>query len=272
VTLSNDHHSELDAAIGEVDRVRKLVGKIKVRQIRNAEHRDLLKATALSWFRSRRPSIAVALPADLVELIDRPYRAILDACERDAARTTFLAAATGAKSALVAARGAVLVPPTAARSGDAPPDFVPLASDPTMQAILLRRWDECRRCLDAGAPLAATVMMGGLLEALFVARANKLSDKSRLFKSHAAPIDAKTKKPLDLRQWTLAPYIDVGHDLKWISRSAKDVAAILRDYRNYVHPEKERSHGVTLTPDDALMFWEVTKTLSRELLAMKGGA
>jgi hypothetical protein len=113
-------------------------------------------------------------------------------------------------------------------------------------------------------------MMGGLLEALFVSRANKLSDKATLFTSAAAPIDSKTKKPLDLRQWTLAPYIDVGHDLKWISRSAKDIAVILRDYRNYVHPEKERSHGVVLSPDDATMFWEVTKTLSRELLSMKG--
>lgn len=270
--MPNDHHAEIDAAIGEVDRLRKLVTKIKARQVRNAEHRDLLKATALSWFRSRRPAIVSAVPADLLEAIDRPYRAILDACERDAARTTFLAAATHVKSALVVARGAVLVPTRTARSGDVPPDFVPLASDPSMQTILLRRWDECRRCLDAGAPLAATVMMGGLLEALFVARANKLADKSRLFKSPATPIDSKTKTPLDLRQWTLAPYIDVGHDLKWISRSAKDVAAILRDYRNYVHPEKERSHGVALTPDDAMMFWEVTKTLSRELLTMKGSA
>jgi hypothetical protein len=48
------------------------------------------------------------------------------------------------------------------------------------------------------------------------------------------------------------------------------VAVILRDYRNYIHPEKERSHSVALSPDDAAMFWEVTKTLSRELLAMKG--
>ena len=270
--MSIDHHSELDAAILEIERTRKLLGRLKVRQIRNAEHRDLLKATALSWFRSRRPSIVPSMSPDLLEAIDRPYRSILDACEREATRNTFLTAVIDAKRALVAARGAVLVAPTTSRSVDVPPDFVPLASDPPMQAILLRRWDECVRCLEAGAPLAATVMMGGLLEALFVARANRLADKSRLFKSSAAPIDGKTKKPLDLRQWTLAPYIDVGHDLKWISRSAKDVAAILRDYRNYVHPEKERSHGVTLTSDDAVMFWEVTKTLIRELLAMKGAA
>jgi len=152
----------------------------------------------------------------------------------------------------------------------AAPAFGPLAADPQMQAILTRRWEECTRCLLASAPLAATVMMGGLLEALFVSRANKLADKSALFRSPAAPIDSKTKKALDLRQWTLAPYIDVGHDLGWISRSAKDVAAILRDYRNYVHPEKERAHGVNLSGDDAAMLWEITKSLSKELLGMKG--
>ncbi|MDW7761680.1 MAG: hypothetical protein SCM96_13730 [Acidobacteriota bacterium] len=113
-------------------------------------------------------------------------------------------------------------------------------------------------------------MAGGLLEALFVSRANKLADKSALFRSPAAPIDGRTQKALNLRQWTLAPYIDVGHDLGWISRSAKDVAAILRDYRNYVHPEKERAYGINLSVDDAAMLWEITKTLSKELLSLKG--
>jgi hypothetical protein len=182
----------------------------------------------------------------------------------------YVSAVRRAKDALVNVRNDALVAAPTMRTGDTAPAFGALAADPQMQAILTRRWEECTRCLQASAPLAATVMMGGLLEALFVSRANKLSDKGALFRSKAAPIDPKTKKALDLRQWTLAPYIDVGHDLAWISRSAKDVAAILRDYRNYVHPEKERAHAVTLSVDDAEMLWEITKTLSKELLAMKG--
>ena len=75
------------------------------------------------------------------------------------------------------------------------------------------------------------------------------------------------KKPLDLGEWTLRPYIDVAFELGWISKSGKDVAAVLRDYRNYVHPEKERSHGVVLTEGDSAMFWEVTKSLVRQLLS-----
>jgi hypothetical protein len=50
------------------------------------------------------------------------------------------------------------------------------------------------------------------------------------------------------------------------SRSGKDVAAVLRDYRNYVHPEKQRWLGVTLNACDSSMFWEVTKSLAQQLL------
>lgn len=210
------------------------------------------------------------MPAEIIDSIDIPYRTVLNATDKHSSKNTYVSAAKLAKKTLVEARTRALVPQPTVRTADSTPSFASLAADQVMQSILERRWEECRRCIEAGAPLAATVMMGGLLEALLVARANRLSDKSKLFKATATPVDPKTKKPLDLRQWMLGPYIDVGHELKWISNSAKNVAVILRDYRNYIHPEKERSHGVALSPDDAAMFWEVTKTLSRELLAMKG--
>jgi hypothetical protein len=109
-------------------------------------------------------------------------------------------------------------------------------------------------------------MMGGFLEALFVARANQMADKAPLFRAKASPIDHKSKKPLPLSDWTLRHYVDVAYELGWISRSGKDVAAVLRDYRNYVHPEKQRAHGVTLNAHDSSMFWEVTKSLAQQLL------
>jgi len=211
--------------------------------------------------------------AEVVEQIDIPYRTILNAADRHSSKNTYISAAKFAKQTLMEARARALTStptPATGHAVDSAPHFAPLVADPPMQRILERRWDECKRCIDAAAPLAATVMMGGLLEALLVARANRLSDKSKLFRAATTPVDPKTKKPLDLRQWTLGPYIDVGHELGWISDSARHVAVILRDYRNYIHPEKERSHGIALSSDDALMFWEITKTLSRELLAMKG--
>ena len=268
-----DPYADLDDLVREIDRALRVLKRINGAQVRNAEHRDFFRATALSWFHTRRTVVAQDMGTEVVEQIDTPYRTILDATDRHSSKNTYIEAAKLAKQTLIEARSRALVPvssPAFQHTVDSAPGFGPLVSDPAMQSILERRWDECRRCIDAGAPLAATVMMGGLLEALLVARANKLSDKSKLFKASATPIDPKTKKPLDLRQWMLGPYIDVGHELMWISNSAKHVAVILRDYRNYIHPEKERSHGIALSTDDAAMFWELTKSLSRELLAMKG--
>lgn len=265
-----DYHSELSAAIGEADQALKRLARITAVQIRNSEHRDYLRAIAYSWFRSRRPTITQHVAAEQLDAVDTQFRIILDASERSAAKNTFVAALKAAKDALMKARTGALSGAPLVSSADTVPDFSPLASDPAMQAILSRRWQECRRCIDAHAPLAATVMMGGLLEALFVARANKLGDKSHLFKCAGTPIDGRTKKPLDLKSWTLAPYIDVGHELKWISSTARDVASVLRDYRNYIHPEKERSHGVTISPADTEIFWELTKSLARQLLSLQG--
>ncbi|MBL8230659.1 MAG: hypothetical protein JNL98_19360 [Bryobacterales bacterium] len=66
----------------------------------------------------------------------------------------------------------------------------------------------------------------------------------------------------------LKSYIDVAHELSWISTSAKDVGVVLRDYRNYVHPQKEYSHGIVLTPEDARVLWDVAKTIVRQLLVL----
>ena len=64
----------------------------------------------------------------------------------------------------------------------------------------------------------------------------------------------------------LKDYIDVVHELGWITASAKDVGAVLRDYRNYIHPQRQLSHGVHLRLDDAELFWEIRKSISRQVI------
>jgi hypothetical protein len=72
--------------------------------------------------------------------------------------------------------------------------------------------------------------------------------------------------PLPLKDRTLKHFIDVAHELKWISQSAKDVGVVLRDYRNFIHPQKELSHGIELKSDDAALLWDVAKSISKQLL------
>jgi len=174
-----------------------------------------------------------------------------------------------AKSALVHVRANLLTAPqplASVSSDDHIPDFSPLAGSAEMREVLGRRWEECRKCVSADAHLAAIVMMGGLLEAMFVARANKMANKDALIKAVSAPKDKTTGKTLNYQEWMLDSYIKVGHELNWITESAKQIADILKEFRNYVHPAKELRHGISLADNDSAMFWNVTKALVRQLL------
>lgn len=103
-------------------------------------------------------------------------------------------------------------------------------SDPKMQqAILPRRWLECVSCVQAKAPLAATVMMGGLLETVLLARVHQAANKAPIFSAAAAPKEGTTGKTKPLGEWALKNYIDVAHELKWITVSVKSVSEVLRE-------------------------------------------
>src|SRR5438552_14730102 len=162
----------IEASLVEVDRARLRIAKLKSKQITVSDDRDYLKSVAYSWFRTHRPVVTLTLPEQAVQHVDESLKAVLDATARSSAKTTYLVRLKAAKESLAAVRGLTLLPaaPPAAQS-EAPPNFTPLASDVSMKQILERRWAECHTCVRAAAPLAATVMMGGLLEALFVARA-----------------------------------------------------------------------------------------------------
>ncbi len=262
-------HEAIDAAITEVTNARKRVSCINAVQVKNVDAVASLKATAQTWFHTHKPIVTAAAPSLDLAAVDQHYTTVLNATAKHAAKQTYLDALKDAKAALVAARSAALVGPAAApvaNTDDLAPDFSPLAGNQQMRDILTRRWHECAKCVKAEADLAAIVMMGGLLEALFVARANKMPDPKPLINAANAPKDKTTGKTINYQDWTLDSYIKVGCELKWITESAKDVADKLKEYRNFVHPAKELRYGVTLGFNDSSMFWQVTKALARQLL------
>jgi hypothetical protein len=108
--------------------------------------------------------------------------------------------------------------------------------------------------------------MGGLLESLFLARINREPNQAAVFTATAAPRNTKTGQTLPLKEWGLKDYIAVARELRWIPQSVKDVGEIVRDYRNYIHPQKELSHQIDLTIADAQMFWQVSKAIFGYLL------
>jgi len=254
----------IDLALGEVDRLRKLLKKKSTAQVRASEERSIAKATALAWFNAHRSELAGLATSQNFQQADSSYRGLLEATDRAASRARYDSLLKGLRVALITLRLEGAVRP-AATTSDQAPSFLPLISDPQMQSVLADRWSECVACISANAPLAATVMMGGLLEALLLARVNRESNKAPIFQAHSAPKD-KHGQPRPLGDWTLKSYIDVSHELGWISVSAKDVGGVLRDYRNYVHPFKQLSHGIVLNTDDAVLLWEVSKAITRQIV------
>jgi hypothetical protein len=262
-------HEAIDAAISEVTKARKRVGSITSVQVTKVDDVAMLKATAQTWFYTHRPVVVAGAAGANLAAVDQHYTMVLNATAKHAVKQTYLDALKDAKAALVAARSAALVAPAAApvvNTDDLAPDFSPLAGNQEMRDILTRRWHECAKCVKADAHLAAIVMMGGLLEALFVARANKMTDKAPLTGAANAPKDKATGKVTNYQEWMLDSYIKVGCELKWITESAKDTADKLKEYRNFVHPAKELRYGVTLGFNDSSIFWQVTKALARQLL------
>jgi hypothetical protein len=255
----------IDEALLEGERLRKLIRKQTATQVRSVEERSTAKATALAWFNNHGPALATLSHLDAYEEASQIYREVLEASDRACKRSTYVALLKRLRPLLISLRSESLVTPKpTVPSSDDPPSFAPLASDRQMQEVLQARWKECVACLEAQAPLSATVMMGGLLETLLLARINRENDKAPVFQAKAAPRDrGKTKQ---LAEWTLKNYIDVAHELGWVSVSAKDVGEVLRDYRNYIHPHKQLSHGIDLSVSDSELLWEVSKAITRQLL------
>lgn len=261
----------IDNAVSQIESLNRVLKRSISKQVQSQEEKNLIKATALSWFKNLRAELN--LDDSILETVDQGYKYLLEACERGTERKLYLAELKSLRAKLIKVRSENILKYSIAFvqnvSTDTPPNFDPLIKDQKMKAILLNRWNECVKCIQSDAPLSATVMMGGILEAILLAKINSYSDKTKIFKSSMAPVSKTTGKVMPLQEWVLKNYIDVSHEIGWISQSAKDVGEVLRDYRNYIHPYKEFSHGVKLIKDDAELFWNITKNIINQLLSTK---
>lgn len=263
----------IEEAVTGAQSLHKVLKDHKGVQVTSEDEKQIVKATALAWFNNHRTIVVSFLGEDQIKPIDDLYRLLLAGAARATLRSKYLVTIKDLKmkfGALLADHAILLSKdPTPAAvpiaTTDSPPKFGSLISDPKMQAILQKRWNECVICVKAGAPLAATVMMGGILEGLLLARILQLPDMALAFTAKLAPKD-KFQKTLPLKEWGLKNYIDVAHELGWITTTAKDIGEVLRDYRNYIHPQKELSHGISLGLGDAEMLWNIAKNITLQVL------
>lgn len=232
-------------AAEQCDRLKKTLRKGGTKQVQSNDEIQVAKATAHAWFNNHRPVVLAAVGDGQLKEIDDQYRLLIAASERATLRSKYLAVIKQTRKLLsqvqvdqaLALAGDHTRPEHA--TADDQPDFSPLISDPKMQKILGNRWQECVKCVTAGAPLSAVVMMGGMLEGLLLARVNQLKDKGPVFKAASAPKD-KAGSPLKLNEWGLKNYLDVAHELAWISKTTKERRRG-RPRLPQLHPPSERA-------------------------------
>ena len=122
-----------------------------------------------------------------------------------------------------------------------------IVSDQKFGDQLRRRLDEAHCCWQSGAPTAAVIMLGSVLEGVLydVALHRHVSGKT--------PSDH------------LASLIDLARERRWITQDVVDYAHVLRDHRNLVHPKKQYTQEYSPEHDTVLIAWNVVVAALNDL-------
>jgi hypothetical protein len=144
-----------------------------------------------------------------------------------------------------------------------PPEFLALKIEPGLGEILSERWNETQKCFDKGAFLAATILMGTMLEGILLAVLQKFPKEANT--SKAAPIDSKTGKVKYFADWSLSEMINVVHDVGWIDLDVKKFSHSLRDFRNIIHPYQQMLLKTFPDEDTCGISWLVVQAATNDL-------
>lgn len=260
--------SVVDTCISQLEVLKKNLNKKAGIQITSNDERMLLAATSATWFEHHRPQFKF-LGEETLSGINISYHELMDSSSKKPSRKNVIREIGYLRKKLLELRKKILEEGSVIVTEDSPPDFSPLIADERMRNLLSKRWRECSACINYDLPLAATVMIGGFVEGMLISKVNQEKDQSKIFKSKSAPMDKKTSSPKPLSDWKLNDLINLAHELGWISKPMKDISGILREYRNYIHPHKEYAHDIVITNSDTKMFWELSKSITRQLLGVE---
>jgi hypothetical protein len=147
------------------------------------------------------------------------------------------------------------------------PDFDRLVTDPSLASILESRWREVTKCIEAGAHLAAIILMGSILEGVLLAITTAYPKQANQAPAAPKDVSGKVKR---FGEWTLSNLIDVAHDCGWLQTDAKKFSHVLREYRNLVHPWEQRARDEVPDEDTCRICWEVVRAAMNDIQNFKG--
>jgi hypothetical protein len=145
-----------------------------------------------------------------------------------------------------------------------PPNFEQFGIEAELSNLLNIRWFEIKKCLQNEAYLASIILMGSILEGVLYWLLTKNPEKSN--RALSAPKDHKTGKNKPFYDWTLSQMIDVAHELGWLGVDVKKFSQSLRDFRNLVHPYRQKKEGTIPDEDTCRISWQVIQASMNDLV------
>jgi hypothetical protein len=143
-----------------------------------------------------------------------------------------------------------------------PPNFLTLGLEPGIGELLGRRWDEAQKCVDSESFLAATIIMGSMLEGLLLGVCQRYPKEANT--TPCTPKDS-SGKVLKFHEWSLSQMIDVAHHAGWIDLDVKKFSHSLRDFRNLIHPYEQMLTGANPDSDTCKISWFVVQAAVNDL-------
>lgn len=117
--------------------------------------------------------------------------------------------------------------------------------------------------MNAEAYLAATIIMGSMLEGMLLAVLQKFPREGNTCK--AAPIDPRTSKVKYFADWSLSDMINVAHEAGWIDLDVKKFSHSLREFRNLIHPYQQMVVKAFPDKDTCEISWLVVQAAANDL-------
>ena len=141
-------------------------------------------------------------------------------------------------------------------------EFSSSAFDQKFLAIVNERITEISKAMANEMPLAAIILIGSILEGVLYKVATKFPQKFNVAK--AAPKN-KDGKVLSLGSWSLNTLIEVAYEVNVLDKDVRDFSKVLRDFRNYIHPNEQMRQNFSPTMETAGIACQVLKAALKQI-------
>lgn len=128
--------------------------------------------------------------------------------------------------------------------------------------IMESRLQEVHQCMQINASLSAIILCGSILEGLLLGIASQ--NPAQFNKANSSPKDRQGSVK-QFQNWTLENFINVAHEIGFLSLDVKDYGLVLRKFRNFIHPFQQLTEQFSPDKHTARISLQVLKTAIADL-------